>query len=1126
VLGLILATAAPAAAQTAPGWRYWTPADGMEESHSRRIGSMPNGGVTIRHGLVDNADVLDGYAVEAIVEPRAHKQTEAFIASIQSVVPGEIWTVAEGGLKQFRDGAWIVRAPTPAGETMLGALPMRADRILVLFDGRVAAFDAARGSWTTVVDARTSGLDRFTAMVRGFGGEIWIAGARGLGRLDDGPAIRWTPYHSAGLKDFSSPLPGDGGEVFVAAVDAGRGDRVAVRLAGGTIEPVFFRSAKTLRAWRGADDSIWVLEGTRTWRLTGTRRELVPRVGPLAGIVYDVVTEPRGAFWLASSTGVGRYAPPLWRTPYEVAAIDQPVHGAVEDDAGRLWYAATESLLELDGSTWRVHPMPEDIQTVPVQTSALAVLDDGRLLFTAQSPSRHLLLTFDPRTRRFAEFLHPGGDRMMQVWRGARGRAWVKTEVPCSFQTWSPAGFERHALLSAPDVCTKVREIHEGQDGTIWYGTTTAGGGVIRPGAAVIERFDAVGGYPEPAVYAMLGAGDGSVLAGGRQVVAERRPTGWKVWQEGLDAVRSLTRAKDGTIWIASGSGVHRVKDGVWITNGYADGLPADTAFKVFEDSHGRIWAGTTRGLSLYDPGADRDAPRAMLARTNVTEAPPDGTLNLAFSAIDRWKYTLPDRLLFSYRVDDGPWSPFQTGGTATLRQLSRGQHRFEVRAMDRNGNVGATQAFAFGVLFPWYQQSGFLASAAASVVVISALLGFAFVQYRQLVLAKRAAETANRCKSEFLAHMSHEIRTPMNAIMGMTTLAREATDPAEQRDYLGAVQTASTSLLALINDILDLSKVEAGKLQLADETFDLRQCVRDAIGTLRLRATEKGLALTVVVADEIPQWVVGDELRLRQVVMNLLGNAIKFTERGEVAVRVAPIDSDGPGLGLAFTITDTGIGVPADKQKLIFAPFEQADRSTTRKYGGTGLGLAISARLVQLMQGTIRIESPWGDPATGTIVTGTAFHFTVHVGAGREPVRHAEAPRAGAARRLQVLVAEDNPVNLLLVTRLLEKLGHTVVTASNGREALDRLGSTTPDVILMDVQMPEMDGFEATAAIRAAEAVTGRRVPIVALTAHALQGYREQCLQAGMDDYLTKPIKIDDLARALARVVSASAAA
>jgi CheY-like chemotaxis protein len=373
---------------------------------------------------------------------------------------------------------------------------------------------------------------------------------------------------------------------------------------------------------------------------------------------------------------------------------------------------------------------------------------------------------------------------------------------------------------------------------------------------------------------------------------------------------------------------------------------------------------------------------------------------------------------------------------------------------------------------------------------------------------------------------MSHEIRTPMNAIMGMTELAKEAPTAAERHDYLTTVQTASTSLLSLLNDILDLSKVEAGKLALADESFDLPQCVRDAMATLKLRADEKGLRLRAVIPPGLPRFVRGDELRVRQIVVNLLGNAIKFTERGEVSVRLRASTTAAGDPEIRFTITDTGIGVPADKQKLIFVPFEQADRSTTRKYGGTGLGLAISSQLVTLMRGTIWIESPWVDEETSARTTGAAFHFTARFGLGSAPAQAAAEQQPRPVRSLRVLVAEDNPVNQLLARRLLEKLGHAVLTAASGREAVERTAREMPDLILMDVQMPEMDGFEATAAIRAAEAATGRRVPIVALTAHALQGYREQCVAAGMDDYLTKPIRLDELARALARASDEPAAA
>ena len=888
--GLVHAGAATALAQQ-PGWRYWTPADGIQESHSRKIGGLPDGGVTIRHGLVKSADILDGYVVEPIPEPRAGDETEAILASINGVIPGETWALSEGTLKQLTGGRWIVRAGATPGRPMLNALPLPDRRVLVLYADRVAAFDPARSSWVVVVDAKASGLGTFNGMVRGFGGEIWIAAARGVGRLDVASTSHWTAWPAPGLENVSAPMAADGGELFAAAVDARTKAKVAIRLADGTFHRVF-SSTKALRAWRGPHGTIWVLEGTRVWRLSGGRQENVPRHGPLAGIVYDVVTEPGGVFWLVSTAGVGRYAPQLWRTPDALKAIDQPVHSAVEDARGRLWFAATESLLELDGATWRVHPLPEDAQTVINQTSSLAALPDGRVAMTVKIEDGDRVFTFDPRTRTFTPLVHPEGRRLIQIWRGREGRAWVRTAAPCTVQALEAGRFRMVPELSDASICGKLRELHEAPDGTLWFGTTAVGGGVLRPGGS-IERFGPADGYPELAVYTLFEPRSGMVMAGGRDAFAVRDARGrWEVLQKGLDAIRSVMRAQDGTVWVATGSGVHRLRDDAWLTNGEGDGLASDAALTVFQDRSGRIWAGTSRGLSLYDAGADRDRPRTVLSKTNAVEAPPDGNVNFAFAGYDRWKYTVSDRLLFSHRIDGGAWSAFHTGGSAALRELARGRHRFEVRAMDRNGNVGPTVAFAFDVLFPWYQQSGFLAIAGGSVLVIGLLLGFARLQYRQLARAKRAAETANRCKSEFLAHMSHEIRTPMNAIMGMTELAKEAPTAAERHEHLTTVQAASTSLLALLNDILDLSKVEAGKLELADDSFDLPQCVHDALTTLKLRADEKDLRLRAVIAPDVPRFVRGDELRVRQIVVNLLGNAIKFTDTGEVSVRLRAVVS------------------------------------------------------------------------------------------------------------------------------------------------------------------------------------------------------------------------------------------
>lgn len=837
--------------------------------------------------------------------------------------------------------------------------------------------------------------------------------------------------------------------------------------------------------------------------------------------VWTIERDARGVLWVGTDVGVQRWTGAKWEAvPGGNTGRPTRIDSIVPLSDGSLLLGSSAGLLVRydPGSGAKQSYGPQD--GLPDNHIAQLALDgNGTLLVSTRhgivsGKIEGLRYRFKPL---FAPGLPPPGsfsyrlfvDRSKNLWVCGSNGLW-KRDGKNRWTHWGP----EEGLESAP-----ISLVAQTPDGAIWIGYR-GDLGIARltfsAGRLTIERITKADG------------------------IASNLPM-------------FLATDSQGDLWYGSDSGVDVRLDGVWRHSSRGNGLIWDDCNEkaFFADTDGSVWIGTSLGLAHRSRIriTHQAAPRVVLNSVNLggTAGDPsvpgviksgNHTIEISFSALS---FTGGPVITYRYRLlgIESDWNE-TTQDSARYAAIEPGRHTFQVSARHGFGNWSTPASYIFRVERAWWQSWVFRISAVVAIILLGILLWRRRInsmiavqrklesavhertaelrkEQQELAVEKERAEAQNheierllaetrlsmRYRSQFLANMSHEIRTPLNGVLGMMELALGSPLAPSQRVNLELARSSANALLSILNDILDFSKIEAGKLDFEEIPFDVCTLVNDTVRLLEPGADEKGLVLRHEINGCGPVLVVGDPGRLRQVLMNLLANALKFTEQGEVVVQVDRQENCATHQTYRFRVRDTGIGIPPELREHIFEAFHQADGSISRKYGGTGLGLSISSQLVALMGGVLRVESELGQ--------GSTFEFSASFPIAKESEETDAAisvwGKSADCEPLNILVVEDNPVNRRVIEGLLARFGHHITLAEDGIEAERILADREFHLAFVDVQMPGMDGLELTRRIREREAESGAHLPIVALTASAMKGDRERCFACGMDDYLSKPI-------------------
>ena len=996
-------------AQKASNWRVYRLADGLPESACISVTIAPQGKVLVKHLNLPLISELDGYSLT--VMPAA---AEPATGRIYGSPGGQLWTVIAGGLQEFRDGGWVMHSvPEISAEfhesqgrvvDPIPICPVKQGIVLFLLPNRLMRFnseDPEHPRTELMRQVTQTKLEKYSAMGLGHDGGLWLSGTRGLAKAPGPlrnlrPDSEWQEFlipDRFGIQNLQEPHEEEDHSVTAVAESSTTHQKVIAHFDGQLWTTNSVRTEKIRHAWRGPDRTSWAATIDALYFREEGRGEMLENEEISARQYFDVAVEPGGAFWLATSDGLFRYARSIWRNPIGTNRFYSVIHCLSGDPENRIWFVAGRSLHLIKDNTH--HEFALDAPALPRSQSAHALfpLKDGTLLLDTGGQ----LLRFEPSNGSLSEVPQRRAFRPLGLMRD--GSLCVHTMADDSSHADSRLelfdGSQFEPLVDLPSDLDPERHItafFAAQNGDLWVS------GRAGPASYHDKKwqtfFSNDKSTPE-GVSAFVELPDSKIWAAAADKIWEYDGRSWSVLRRGFDRINAMLRGRDGSIWIATESGLHRFLQGAWVENGMEEGLPSAAVRELCEDQRGILWAATTRGLSVYEKDADTDPPRTFIQglandEKNILEGK---LITLNFGALDKWKYTPRDRLLYSYRLDDREWSTFSEGRDVSFTDLAAGKHYFQVRAMDRNCNIDPKPAqLEFSVVLPWFRETRLVLILGAGLSLALFFAGLAFNRHRQLVrsyaevernIAQRTQELeiANRellhsqkmnALGTLSAGIAHDFNNILSIIKGSAQIIEDNPDDLKKiRTRVDRIKTVVEQGAGIVKAMLGFSRDS----DLQSGTLDLNGTVEDTLKLLGDRFLRE-IEVQFDPTPALPQVCYAKDF-IQQILLNFIFNASEsLSDRKQIILRTWMMQNlpsplvltpSQPGPCVCVSVQDFGSGIAPEILPRIFEPFFTTKAFSARR--GTGLGLSMVYELAKKMNAGLAVQSVVNQGSTFTLI-------------------------------------------------------------------------------------------------------------------------------------------------------------